>query len=76
MDSPYEPVEHYCDPNDLKPLDFDDDEYEDENPYDYFENPYEDDASEDYEEPGLGGFDDLKPFGSFSDGLGWDDGYL
>ena len=77
MYSPYGPDEHYCDPNDLKPLEFDDDEEEDEDPYDFFEDPYAEDAYEDdYEEPGLGGFDDLRPFGSFSDGYGWDDGYL
>ena len=37
---------------------------------------YTNDAfEEEYEEPGLGGFDDLRPFGSFSDGYGWDDAF-
>ena len=78
MEFPYEPVENYCDPNDLKPLELDDDEGEDENPYDYFDNTYAENGYEDYEyeKPELGGFDDLRPFGSFSDGYGWDDGFL
>jgi len=73
MDFLYEPNE-MKEPTGLEPLEWDDEVYEDDDddlPYD--EDDYED---EDYDEPGLAGFDDLMPFGSFDDGFGWEDGYL
>lgn len=67
----YEPIEDK-DPYGLKPLNLEDEELDEEleDAYVYAEELYEEEA---YEEPGLGGFDDLRPFGSFSDGFGWDD---
>lgn len=68
LDDPLE-IDEFA--NSLKPLEWDDEVYEDE---DDFVDPYaQEEYEEEYEEPGLGGFDDLKPFGSFDDGLGWDD---
>ena len=32
-----------------------------------------DDYEDEFEEPGLAGWDDLRPFGSFDDGFGWDE---
>lgn len=62
-------------PTGLEPLDLDDEDYGDEDDsYSYeVEEEYQDE--EYYEEPGLAGFDDLRPFGSFDDGYGWDDSF-
>lgn len=65
-------------PDDFGPLDLDGDEYDDEEDEDedddevfvYVDDSYEEEDDEGWE---LGGFDDLKPFGSFDDGYGWDD---
>ena len=77
MSFPYGPFDRDEEPDGLPPLivDDDDEEYEDEDPYDYYDDPYADDDYIEYEdeEQGLGGFDDLKPFGSFNDGFGWQD---
>ena len=77
-----EPFENDYEPDGFEPLDLDDNEDEDEDPYAY-EDPYEDDGYAEYEDDGsgLGGFDDLKPFGSFNDDSGWldhgwDDGFF
>lgn len=61
-------------PTGFEPLDLDDEDYDEDDSYSYeSEEEYED---EDYfEEPGLAGFDDLRPFGSFDDGFGWDDSF-
>lgn len=75
MDFLYDPLEIDNERNDLKPLVFDDEEDDIEDYYSYddaSDNAY-DAFVEEYEEPGLGGFDDLKPFGSFNNGFGWDD---
>ncbi|MBO4352165.1 MAG: hypothetical protein J5818_01580 [Eggerthellaceae bacterium] len=73
MDSLYEPLE-MNEPTGFEPLEWDDEVY-DEDEYGYADDPYTTAESEEdeYEEPGLGGWDDLRPFGSFSDGFGWDD---
>lgn len=92
MDFAYGPIETDNEPDGFGPLDLDEEEYEeafedgalgdeledeDEDPYEYFVEPYEDEyEEEEFEDPGLGGFDDLKPFGSFDSGMGWDDPFL
>ena len=85
MDFAYGPMEPDNDPYGLKPLDLDDEddeEFEDDDSDIFFIDPYEDgDDDEDEEEeefidPRFGGYDDLKPFGSFDDGFGWDEGFL
>nr|AHF24237.1 hypothetical protein [uncultured bacterium Contig224] len=70
MDFMYGPIDT-PEPTGLEPLEWDDEVYDDDDDI-YYEEP-EDEEEEDYEEPGLAGWDDLKPFGSFDDGFGWDD---
>ena len=72
MDYLYEPMDDSRAPAGFEPLEWDDEECEDD---DCFDDPYAEEVYEEYEEEeyGLGGFDDLKPFGSFNDGVGWDD---
>ena len=67
-----DPVEEIPEPTGLEPLEWDDsEEDEDTQCYDLQE---EDEFDEDeFEDSGLAGFDDLRPFGSFDDGFGWDD---
>lgn len=70
MDFAYGPIDT-PEPTGLEPLPIDDEDvFEEEDEDIYEEEQYED---EDYDEPGLAGFDDLRPFGSFDDGFGWDD---
>ena len=59
----------------FEPLDLDDEDYNDEDDFYGYEVEEEYEDEEDYEEPGLAGFDDLRPFGSFDDGYGWDDSF-
>lgn len=79
MEFLYEPIDDSKMPTGFEPLDLDDEEFEeDDDPYSYFEDPYaqqedEDEDEDEDEELGLMGWDDLKPFGSFDDGFGWDD---
>ena len=63
-------------PTGFEPLDLDDEEYDNEDEYGY-DDAYgnaDDSYDDEFDEPELKGFDDLRPFGSFSDGFGWDDG--
>ncbi len=62
-------------PTGFEPLDLDDEDYDDEDDFYSYEVEEEYEDEEDYEEPGLAGFDDLRPFGSFDDGYGWDDSF-
>ena len=77
----YGPMEDDDRRYDLEPLAFDDEEDEGAFGYDDEGEPYDDAGFDDYEdeddygEPGLAGWDDLKPFGSFDDGFGWDDAF-
>ena len=72
MDFLYDPIDAK-EPTGFEPLEWDDNVYEDDDDALFFDNSIEE---EEYDEPGLPGFDDLKPFGSFDDGFGWEDGYL
>ena len=73
MDFLYGPNES-PEPTGFEPLEWDDSEYEDEYTFeDSSDDSYEE---EEYEEPGFGGWDDLKPFASFDDESSWSDGYL
>lgn len=71
----YGPIEDDGRRYDLEPLEFDDEEDEDAfgDDDDYNIDAGDGDDDEEYEEPGLAGWDDLRPFGSFSDGYGWDE---
>ena len=65
-------------PDDLKPLEWDDTEIEDDDTMAYlYETPEEDvEDEEDDEDDGFGGFggwDDLKPFTSYDDESAWGD---
>ena len=62
-------------PTGFEALDLDDEDYNDEDDFYGYEVEEEYEDEEDYEEPGLAGFDDLRPFGSFDDGYGWDDSF-
>lgn len=62
-------------PTGFEPLDLDEEDYNDEDDFYGYEVEEEYEDEEDYEEPGLAGFDDLRPFGSFDDGYGWDDSF-
>lgn len=71
MNYPDGPIETSTEPDGFEPLEWDDEVYEDEDDaYVYDDDPYEE---EELEEPGLAGFDDLMPFGSFDSGFGWGD---
>ena len=74
MDFMYDPIDT-PEPTGFEPLELDDEDYEDEDDSYGYEavEEYVDDEYDD--EPGLGGFDDLRPFGSFDDGFGWDDSF-
>ena len=74
MDFMYGPIDDSKAPTGFEPLEWDDGEYDDEDDAVDEYDPYEDE--DEYEEPGLGGFDDLKPFTSFDDEASWDGGYL
>ena len=73
VDYMYGPIEDDGRRYDLEPLEFDDEE--DEDAFEDDDEPYDDAGYDDYEdefeEPGLAGWDDLRPFGSFDDGFGW-----
>lgn len=74
VDFMYGPIEDDDRRFDLEPLEFDDEE--DEGAFIDDDEPDVDndvDYDDEYEEPGLAGWDDLRPFGSFSDGYGWDE---
>ena len=75
VDYMYGPIEDDGRRYDLEPLEFDDEE--DEDAFEDDDEPYDDAGYDDYEdefeEPGLVGWDDLRPFGSFDDGFGWDE---
>ena len=60
-------------PTGFEPLEWDNEEYDEDDGY--IDDPFAamEYEEEEYEEPGLGGWDDLRPFGSFSNGFGWDD---
>lgn len=79
VDFMYGPIEDDDRRYDLEPLALDDEEDEDafendDGPYeDAGNDDYDDDYEDDYEGLGLAGWDDLRPFGSFDDGFGWDD---
>ena len=73
MDYLNEPEDPMREPTGFEPLEWDDEEYEDEYGYDddsYTQDEYEE---EEYDQQGLAGWDNLRPFGSFNDGFGWDD---
>ena len=71
MDFAYGPID-IPEPTGFEPLDLDDEDFVDEDDSYYSEvvEEYEDEEFD--EEPGLPGFDDLMPFGSFDDGFGWE----
>jgi len=71
MDFAYGPIDT-PEPTGFEPLDLDDEDFVDEDDSYYSEivEEYEDEEFD--EEPGLPGFDDLMPFGSFDDGFGWE----
>lgn len=75
VDFMYGPIEDDGRRYDLEPLEFDVEE--DEGAFgddgDCYIDADDGDDDEEYEEPGLAGWDDLRPFGSFSDGYGWDE---
>ena len=75
MDFAYGPIDT-PEPTGLEPLDFDEDDEgfldEDDGAF-CFDGGYDDE--DDFEEPGLASWDDLRPFGSFDDGFGWDEGF-
>ena len=77
VDYMYGPIEDDGRRYDLEPLEFDDEE--DEDAFEDDDEPYDDAGYDDYEdefeEPGLAGWDDLRPFGSFDDGFGWEDSF-
>lgn len=71
MDDTYE-YGRGCDPNDLKPLEWDDEEIEDDDIV-FVDIVYEEEDDEEEEDRGFGGWDDLKPFTSFDDESAWGD---
>lgn len=77
MDFLYEPTDMPSEPSGFEPLFPEDEEFEDEDEYVYEDIVYEEEDDEDeFIDPSFGGWDDLKPFGSFDGGYGWDEGWL